>query len=133
MLTDVQKKWVEALRSGKYAQTKERLCRMTPEGPAFCCLGVLCDLYIQKHPGQAGWDDPLHDRLGVYIPLSLGGRVYGSALPAEVCTWAGVTCANGVHGNTSLWAANDSGTDFQAIADLIESEPEGLFVEAEDE
>ncbi len=33
-------KWVEALRSGKYKQTKGSLHK----GDAFCCLGVLCDI-----------------------------------------------------------------------------------------
>lgn len=36
------KKWVEALRSGKYKQTKETL--QDKEG--YCCLGVACELFI---------------------------------------------------------------------------------------
>lgn len=35
-----KKKWVEALRSGKYKQGKEALCF----GDKYCCLGVLCEI-----------------------------------------------------------------------------------------
>lgn len=34
---DVKKKWLKALRSGKYKQTKGTLC----DGKGYCCLGVL--------------------------------------------------------------------------------------------
>ena len=41
MLNDNAKKWVAALRSGKYEQAKGWL----REGDKFCCLGVACDLF----------------------------------------------------------------------------------------
>jgi hypothetical protein len=37
---ELKKKWVEALRSGKYEQTKE--CLHNDDG--YCCLGVLADI-----------------------------------------------------------------------------------------
>jgi hypothetical protein len=41
----VKKRWVEALRSGKYKQGKEALARRKPHGKTeYCCLGVLCDV-----------------------------------------------------------------------------------------
>lgn len=40
MNQDIRKRWVDALRSGKYKQTTQRL--RTDKG--FCCLGVLCDV-----------------------------------------------------------------------------------------
>lgn len=43
-------KWLEALRSGKYAQTQKAL----NDGQGFCCLGVLCDLM-----NPDGWDSGL--------------------------------------------------------------------------
>lgn len=39
-------KWVNALRSGEYQQTKG--CLQDSEG--FCCLGVACDIFIK--PGS---------------------------------------------------------------------------------
>lgn len=39
-LNPLQIKWLEALRSNKYKQTRSVLKR----GDSFCCLGVLCDV-----------------------------------------------------------------------------------------
>ena len=38
------RKWIEALRSGKYKQSK--LSLQSAEG--FCCLGVACDIFIPQ-------------------------------------------------------------------------------------
>lgn len=35
------KEWVSALESGEYKQTKNRLCSITDDDCAYCCLGVL--------------------------------------------------------------------------------------------
>lgn len=54
----IKARWVAALRSGKYPQTEHSLHRVVPMPNAlysensddpvgFCCLGVLCDLYVQ--------------------------------------------------------------------------------------
>ena len=43
--------WLEALRSGKYKQTKNTL--RTPEG--FCCLGVLCDIHDKHQSRSTAW------------------------------------------------------------------------------
>jgi hypothetical protein len=40
MDAELKRKWVEALRSGKYQQTRYRM----RDRDKFCCLGVLCDL-----------------------------------------------------------------------------------------
>lgn len=42
MNAELKRKWVEALRSGKYTQGPMRLRRAGEE--RFCCLGVLCDV-----------------------------------------------------------------------------------------
>lgn len=39
-LTERRKKWLRALRSGKYKQARSNL----RDGNRFCCLGVACDL-----------------------------------------------------------------------------------------
>lgn len=58
---EIKKKWIEALRSGRYTQAKGRLRR----GDAFCCLGVLHDCdggewdplgYVTRPAGRPdGW------------------------------------------------------------------------------
>jgi hypothetical protein len=105
MLNPVAKKWVKALRSGKYSQAKGQL--KTTEG--YCCLGVLCDLAV-----KAGV-------LKVF-PTGRGN------LPLNVKRWAGlVDPAGGYDGHQNLADDNDSGNRFKTIANIIESEPEGLF------
>lgn len=43
-----KKKWVAALRSGKYAQGQKALCTPGKNFDRFCCLGVACDLLDDK-------------------------------------------------------------------------------------
>lgn len=38
-------KWIEALRSGEYAQTTGRL----QDFEGYCCLGVACELFAPSH------------------------------------------------------------------------------------
>ena len=60
----VVKRWIKALRSGKYAQTTKKL----RDNQGFCCLGVLCDLASKDGGNQ--WVDQ-------------GGRyVYGTRIGA---------------------------------------------------
>lgn len=46
MNQDVKRKWVRALKSGKFEQTVEAL----KDNEGYCCLGVLCELYQKEHP-----------------------------------------------------------------------------------
>lgn len=45
MKAETKKQWIEALRSGRYKQTRQ--CLRNPHG--YCCLGVLMDCYLQTH------------------------------------------------------------------------------------
>lgn len=46
---EIKQAWLDALRSGKYKQGKERLCRINDEQEKeYCCLGVLCDLAVKE-------------------------------------------------------------------------------------
>lgn len=50
------KRWLKALRSGKYKQGKGALCRWIPGGAEeFCCLGVAAHVLI---PGE--WNRPAY-------------------------------------------------------------------------
>lgn len=118
MLNDNAKKWVEALRSGRFQQAKNRLA--TKDG--FCCLGVACEVAIEN---------------GVKLNktvVSTGRILYDyneMLLPDSVREWLDLsTCGSdykAVGINKQLSADNDSGKTFTEIADIIESEPEGLF------
>jgi hypothetical protein len=115
----VKKKWVEALRSGKYQQGRHALAF----GGKYCCLGVLCEVAIES---------------GLELPSghSNRGRTYGeerniSTLPEEVSTWAFLKGSPAVGGQAMvstpaggfqyLTILNDRGVSFDEIADMIEA------------
>lgn len=104
-------KWVAALRSGKYKQTKGHL--QTADG--FCCLGVLLDINgIQPVKGETVAD---HD---VYY--------YGeerAVIANQFLTTCDIKEPSGMFSseterNTQLSALNDDGKSFAEIADIIE-------------
>lgn len=51
---ELKAKWVAALRSGEYQQVRGMLKGISGDTPAFCCLGVLCD--VLKPDGWSGTD-----------------------------------------------------------------------------
>lgn len=123
MLNENAKKWVAALRSGKYTQGRSVL---NQNDRAFCCLGVACEVAIES---------------GIPVEKKISGfgqtRKYNNAstvLPSLVMDWLGLESASGSFHRTvgglhsSLVSVNDSAQfTFNEIADLIESEPKGLF------
>lgn len=76
----IMEKWVAALESGEYRQTKGTLRK----SGAFCCLGILCNLHAQEHPEIASQEK---DR-GSYLGES-------DLLPEEVMKWAGMHSSDG--------------------------------------
>lgn len=113
------KKWVEALRSGKYEQGKYDL----RYDNKFCVLGVACDLMVKEElikERYMGW--------GAY---EYGGQ--SRILCKSAAQWLGLCSLIGSYGGcssdlmNSLSWDNDRGLSFSQLADLIESEPEGLF------
>lgn len=112
-MNDNAKRFVAALRSGTYQQARGSLRRSHPNGYAYCCLGVACMEY-----GKA---------TGALVSLS------GITLTPEVRDWLGFTTEGGhyYHENgvdASLVEDNDArNKTFAEIADIIESEPKGLF------
>ena len=126
MLNENAKKWVAALRSGKYKQTKNVLHRTNGQDK-FCCLGVACDLFI-KSGGKLSAVRKKHD--GSIPCISYAGKT--GILPATVKKWLGLSGPEGEYGkyeDQSLTMLNDNGKTFKYIAKLIESEPEGLFID----
>lgn len=115
MNPEIKTLWTSALRSGKYKKNKGHLAYQAKNGSRkFCCLGVLCDLYIQEHP-ENKWSEPNFNELSF-----LGNR---HVLPVEVQRWAGLADENpNVNNGQSLAHHNDfRGLTFRAIADLIDT------------
>ena len=114
MMNDNTRKWIEALRSGEFEQGQGALRK----GNQYCCLGVACELYRREHPDSVAWD-----------LIGLNMTFYGkhSTLPIRVRDWIGLRTIDGSYQRVSLINMNDDGYTFEEIADVIESEPEGLF------
>ncbi len=113
MNKDIKTKWVGALRSGDYYQTKETLY----DGNGYCCLGVLCELAV-----EAGVVE-LYEGFGEhYYRSNLDAEDENSIeLPLAVQKWAGFRSAVPNVGHKSLITLNDEdGRDFNYIADKIE-------------
>lgn len=128
--------WVDALRSGEYSQTTGTLRSSgyydPKSGPAYCCLGVACDVSglgewstEMDHDGEYlsnggflpslvvnhfgldeidGWDPP--------VPLEVARRFAPEATKRATESWCGVI---------SLSTLNDNGATFLQIADIIEA------------
>ncbi len=135
MVPEVKELWLNALRSGEYAQTKGYLCRTEPlvnkeTGDTvipvgYCCLGVLVDLGVKAGVQEAG--TPSRDHMGYE------DRGYQSDMPeivvltTQVAKWAGLygsgTLNKSVEGRSSLVGLNDDlGYTFEQIADVIEEQ-----------
>lgn len=124
MLNDNAKLWVAALRSGRFKQGRGCLTKLVDGGQLDCCLGVACKVAIEN--GLAVEVKP-----ATFDVLMYEGET--GILPESVASWLGLEKCNGVFGKVpsdfqQLTEMNDNGKTFAEIADIIESEPEGLFV-----
>jgi hypothetical protein len=122
--------WIEALRSRKYKQTKctLRSTNADDKGFSYCCLGVACDLYLKSGdaPEYMNW---LQDNSFAFAEPKYSDPYSDDVeLPQPVMDWLGLKTCNGHYENTSLVSNNDCGMPFKKIADIIESEPEGLLI-----
>jgi hypothetical protein len=113
MNPQIKQKWVSALRSGDYQQTQQVLHNKN----GFCCLGVLCDLYIKEN--QLEWE-PNHLNNGNYYNFQ-DENVY---LPHSVVEWSGIGDDDPTinDGESTLVELNDGGSTFIEIADVIEKQ-----------
>jgi len=114
MKPEIKQKWLEALRSGEYPQT--RGCLHDEHG--FCCLGVLSDLYARKtKDGRWG---KLDDKGGMAFEYGEGSREWG-LLPPPVQAWAGLDSDDPQVNNYHISVWNDSDElPFTEIANMIE-------------
>ena len=114
----VIKRWVEALRSGKYKQGAGQL----RTGDSFCCLGVLCDLHSRTKDGSK-WEGMNEPPNVLEFPVYLGE---GAQLPSPVAVWAGLPSCNPsveIRGKSHrLSHFNDNGKRFDTLANAIERE-----------
>lgn len=104
---ELKKRWVDALRSGKYKQCAGKL----HDGEGFCCIGVLADIqgceWVQKDccidPDL--WCSSFNEAL---VPAS-------GAIPYDDADLLGTKV------RYTLIDMNDAGKSFDEIADYIDS------------
>lgn len=113
----IAKRWIKALRSGKYKQTQ----RVLKDDKGYCCLGVLSDLYGVDWSKRKRKD---YNGTG-YFCKKITKHVQGHILlPEDVKNWAGMKDINGTFKADGkfdqLTAKNDSGASFKEIASAIE-------------
>lgn len=95
MKAEIKTKWVTALRGGEYLQARKRL----KVGDGYCCLGVLCrvlDIEIDEKGDNVIIDGKDMNYSG------LDGFIHGDH-------------------RTDLISMNDNGSNFDEIADWIET------------
>lgn len=119
-----QRKWIDALRSGEYAQGRRYLCDFQNR---YCCLGVACRVFDVPEVRR--------DEDRVYFGKSFN---YGAA-PEEVVESLSLRTHLGdlatvyeigrIKEMARLSQANDSGATFSEIADFCEQHPEAVFTE----
>jgi len=124
MNPEIKAKWVAALRSKKYQQAKKALRKDVDGKSAFCCLGVLCEIYNQEVPENEKVDWVIDDEeitedriksgeevLGIRqnknysdrdLPVSKDStKVYteSKVIPQIIIKWAGLRGSNPVISN----------------------------------
>lgn len=130
------KKWVAALRSGKFKQGKNRLHFIDDDGvSSYCCLGVPCEMYAAEiEIGRVVQD--AHTRYSSEVigkEVTYGGRA--GTLPFQVMEWLGikpsvgnaVTFPAGASPHSLVHANDNHHMSFDQIADLIEEHADYIF------
>jgi hypothetical protein len=124
MKKEIADKWIEALESGKYKQTKGAL----KDSKGHCCLGVLCELAVVENMATFISKRNIFDQYQ-YTSIDDTNDVKDGVLPKSVMDWAGMKTDYGYRGNNGrdLFILNDDeGYSFIEIAEVIRKEYEDL-------
>lgn len=119
-----RKLWIKALRSGEYKQGRGALRNF---GDYYCCLRVACDIAMKdgielKITKSDHRDCYEYDGMIEFLPDKV---VYYYGLRSDTGIYDGIADD---YDNNSLTRDNDNFClSFNAIADIIESEPKGLI------
>lgn len=106
-----KRRWVEALRSGKYVQGKNYLLR----NGRHCCLGVACELLVEEK--KLVKEEDVVSETFCFRPAA-GGSWRHSTIPRSSLSSIGLDDAT----ESKLMDMNDSqGKSFSEIADYIET------------
>lgn len=130
MKKEVAKKWIKALRSGKYKQGQCYLKQFYDNGKTeHCCLGVLCELYndTMKKNHKKTLSTKVRNKITTDCVVFNNRE---GELPRVVMKWSGINDPIGRFGDLnnigSLADMNDSGKTFKSISNFIEKNVENL-------
>ena len=134
MKNNIMKKWVKALRSGKYKQGQGTLKQFNSKGQAeHCCLGVLCELYNQdmKKNKKKMLSEKIYDNHIDFYHGYCRFDDHKEDLSKKVKDWAGIRNGLGLFTDsngelTTLADLNDTGRKFKTISNIIEKNWENL-------
>lgn len=110
------RRWVNALRSGRYKQIRGSL----RNSYGYCALGVLYKEYYDAN--NVRWQDRVYD--------------CGSTYQGRVMEWVGmdsITCLHLPNGDSIVTLNDDGHRTFSEIADAIETYSDYLFYNVESE
>ena len=120
----IKRRWLRALRSGKYTQCKGSL-HIKDDG--FCCLGVLCDI-LRKDFDNVKWRDSGYHPNGDDDDEECEIFQRTAVLPIEIMKYAKlcdresyveIVSPKDNESKVSLAELNDEGWTFEEIADVI--------------
>ena len=130
-MNDNAKKWIAALLSNTFQQTRGTL----HDTDGYCCLGVACEvaidngLQVEVHhndiSSQVSYDEQL-EILPKAVQEWLGLKTDAGELYLDE-SHADCDCRVGIEYNTTLATLNDEGWDFKAIAKVIQTHADVLF------
>ena len=104
---EMKQKWLEALRSGEYKQTKGTLKGVNEDGEVgYCCLGVFLSAVLEDEPPKAYLEE--------------GYETYADEGPQEMYNKTMSILGEGIQ--QAGIDMNDFGKSFVEIADMIEKE-----------
>lgn len=120
---ETNRRWVEALRSGKYSQT----CGALRDAEGYCCLGVLSELVgVPSQPMEARTLDEEHLGEGTHkymFPIKSGEYSSYEIPPGE---WFSQVTGLSPDTMSELANENDNWRSFSELAARIEKEVKSL-------
>ena len=124
MKPEVHKAWIDALRSGKYRQTRNSMVRVCYDDGSLshCCLSVLNDLGSKANPDIGLELKKIGNEKYAYYQWheGPGKEASVSRLATVLCEWAGVDQNFKINGISPVILNDRNNKSFKEIADLLE-------------
>jgi hypothetical protein len=91
MNPEIKERWIAALTSGDYSQTKRKL----GDENGYCCLGVLCEIAVEDGVVMKDVANHLDNaQTAIYFSTDNPADRESAVLPASVRVWAGLPHSN---------------------------------------